>query len=333
MRSALTATIALCANTLFETVRQSVFGVILAAGAALIVFSPAFAMFTFMDSTKLVQDMGLATILLTGLFLGVHGAATVLSREIQGRTALTVLAKPVSREAFILGKFTGLALALTVATYILSIVLILTFRFGVKDTASTKLDWAVLGGFTVALAVAMLIGAGANYFFNRPFISTTVWSLICTLTLCLVFFAFYDKDGDFSTFGTDINFQIALAAFLALDAVLILAAVAVTVSTRGGVVAGLTACFLVFIAGLLSEFLFSSHLDTSAAARLAYALLPNFQVFWITEAILTMKIGSETTRASIPWSYVAAATAYAAFYIGACLCLAIALFHRREVSR
>ncbi|MFH0911997.1 MAG: ABC transporter permease subunit [Planctomycetota bacterium] len=315
-------------NTLFETLRQNAYGVVLWISALLILLSPAFAMFTLIDSLKLVQDMGLATILLAGLFLGVLSSATVVSREIEGRTALTVLSKPVSREAFLLGKYLGLSLAVSLAVYILTILLLLTYRFGVKDAASQTLDWGVMIGIGIAFVSALLIGFFQNYFLGRPFITTAVWSQAATITVCLLYFMIFNKEYEIGAFGEGVNGQVALASLLILEAVLILVAIALAASTRGRVVAGLVVTSFFFLAGLLSEFFFANLSKLGPVAQklgwIPYAVLPNLQTYWMAEAMVADK--------KIPLLYVEWATLYTVLYIGAVLVVAMLLFTRREVS-
>ena len=107
---------AIARNALTETVRQPVFVIILAVGAFMISLSPSFAMFTLMDDVKLLKDMGLATILLTGLLQAAFSAGNVISTEVEDKTILTILTKPVSKAQFILGKFAGIAVAITAST-------------------------------------------------------------------------------------------------------------------------------------------------------------------------------------------------------------------------
>jgi len=53
-------------------------------------------------------------------------ASSAMAEEIESRTAMTVLAKPVARWQFLLGKYLGVVLALGVATAVLAALLFLT---------------------------------------------------------------------------------------------------------------------------------------------------------------------------------------------------------------
>ncbi|MHC4871823.1 MAG: ABC transporter permease subunit [Planctomycetota bacterium] len=315
---------AIAKNTLSETLRQSVFGVLLAFSCFMIAMSPAFAMFTFLDSVKLVQDMGLATILLSGLFLGVLSSANVISREIEGRTALTVLSKPVSRTSFVLGKFIGISAAIAIATYIQTVVLLLTYRLGVKDTASTVLDWGALAGIVLALLFSLLIAFYYNYFLNKPFMTISVWAVFFCLTLSFVFFLFFDKDYHFEHFGSGLNLDLGLAAILILQAIMILVAISVMASTYVKLVSNLVICFSSFLIGLTSQYIAARVSGSFVFIKYLLKVIPDFQIFWVTEAM--------TEGKSIPASYVGCCGIYTFFYIGAVLLMGILLFSRREVT-
>ncbi len=93
-----------------ETTRDPAFLVLLAAAGLLIFLSQFFTFFTFRAAgkTMMLQDMGVATLTLACLLFAVFSAAAGVSRELEERTALTALAKPLSRRSFVAGKFLGL---------------------------------------------------------------------------------------------------------------------------------------------------------------------------------------------------------------------------------
>ncbi len=77
----------------------------------------------------LIQDAGLSNILLSGLFIGVFSASSVIYNELKGRTAATILSKRVGRGEFIVGKFFGIAISITVAVAIMSLVLMILTKY------------------------------------------------------------------------------------------------------------------------------------------------------------------------------------------------------------
>jgi ABC-type transport system involved in multi-copper enzyme maturation permease subunit len=103
-----TWTIALA--TAKEAIRQPAFSVLaFIAGASLIcsVFVPYF---TFGEDIKMYKDTGLTTISFAALLLALLTASSTVADEIEGKTAITLLSKPINRRQFIVGKFLGIEL-------------------------------------------------------------------------------------------------------------------------------------------------------------------------------------------------------------------------------
>jgi hypothetical protein len=63
---------------------------------------------TLGEDIKLLKDCGVTLILLAATFQAVWSASTSVNDEIEGRTALTLLSKPVHRRSFIIGKIMGI---------------------------------------------------------------------------------------------------------------------------------------------------------------------------------------------------------------------------------
>lgn len=64
---------------------------------------------TFGEDIKILKDSGLTLIKVLACFQAIWAAGVSVAEEIEGRTALTVLSKPIDRRAFILGKFVGIS--------------------------------------------------------------------------------------------------------------------------------------------------------------------------------------------------------------------------------
>ncbi len=327
----------IAATTFIETIRQPVYCLIIFIAGYLIGFSPCFTMFTMLEGVKLVRDMGLGSMMLAGLALGVFSASSVITQELEKRTVLTLMSKPVGRFEWIVGKYLGIAAGLAAAMYILSIVLQFTTRMGVPEAAYTKLDYYPLWAELAAFFGAVFIGIAANYFFDKSFTATAVVYGLATFTLCFVAVSFVSKSGELQAFSKGVDFQLAKACALVTMAVLVLAAAAVAVATRGNFAAALVVCVVLFMLGLVSDYLFgrpaveeASQAVTTAArvkvwlAHAAYAALPNLQVFWMSDAVNDKK--------TIPLAYLARAAAYAGLYASGLICVALCLFQEREMS-
>jgi ABC-type transport system involved in multi-copper enzyme maturation permease subunit len=103
------------AATLKEAVRQPVFPLVVGLAVLLTVINTYVPFFTLGEDVKMLKDCGLATILIAGLLLATWTASMSIAEEIEGKTAMTLLSKPVNRLQFILGKYLGILLAVVVA--------------------------------------------------------------------------------------------------------------------------------------------------------------------------------------------------------------------------
>jgi len=312
-------------NCFPETIRQPIYGVILFVTAALLVLNVALSAYTFDDDNKVLKDLGLSTLLMSGLFLAAFSAAGVLSREIENKTVLTVVSKPVSRAAFLAGKFLGLAGALALAEYLSSLVFLLTVRHKVLERSSQQFDMPVIIFGVVALMLAVLIAAFCNYFYGSQFASLAVGLVVPLMTLAVLLVCLISPEWKLQPFAKDfLDGQILAAIILVFLAVLVLTAVAVAASTRLGQVMTLAVCTGFLLVGLVSDYLFGLHADRQFAARLGYWVAPNIGFLWVTDAI--------TQGNTITFGYVALASLYALAYTAAAMCFGIALFQRREVG-
>ncbi len=101
------------AHSTFKTeVSQPVFLILFIIGIVFVVGSVYIPYNTFGEDIKMYKDSGLTLIRVLGIFLAVWAASKSLAEEIEGRTALTVLSKPISRRQFILGKYSGIGMTI-----------------------------------------------------------------------------------------------------------------------------------------------------------------------------------------------------------------------------
>src|SRR5476651_55101 len=135
----------IAANAFMELVRQPIFLLLMTGSVLFEIFLAVPYYFAFGDEPKLVENSVLAVMLLSGLFGAVLSASASLAREIRSGTALAVLSKPVGRTQFLLAKYAGLAVALTVLTYVNLLVALLTSRMAFDAYGST--DMFALGIF------------------------------------------------------------------------------------------------------------------------------------------------------------------------------------------
>jgi len=110
------------AHSTFKTeVNQPLFLLVMIVGAVFVVASIYVPYNTFGEDIKMYKDSGLTLIRVLAIFLAIWAASKSVAEEIEGRTALTVLSKPVGRRQFIFGKFTGISMAICVMFIVLGL--------------------------------------------------------------------------------------------------------------------------------------------------------------------------------------------------------------------
>ncbi|MGF1458842.1 MAG: ABC transporter permease [Leptolyngbyaceae cyanobacterium] len=142
----------------------AVYAVLLFAAAALL---PSVAAST---QDKITLDLGLAGMHLLGLLVTVFVGTSLISKEIEKRTVLVLIAKPISRLEFVLGKHFGLTAVLAVLLGLLTIIYVVVLA----------LNQIPFNGWSLAIAVLFmllemtLIAAAALLFsvFTSPLLAT-----------------------------------------------------------------------------------------------------------------------------------------------------------------
>ena len=246
--------ITIATNAFMELVRQPVFLLLMTSSAVFEIFLATPYYFAFGDEPKLVKNSTLAVMLLAGLFGAVLSASASLAREIRSGTALAVLSKPVGRAQFLLAKFAGLIVALSVLTYVNLVAALLASRMAFDAYGST--DLFALGLFVLSLVAAYVLGGFSNFFLRRPFVSDAVFSLLVMVTVAFVVINFFDQHGAPREFATGVDWRLIPAAVLILFALWILAGLALACSTRFDMIPTLAICSALFLLGIMSDYLF-----------------------------------------------------------------------------
>ena len=136
---------AIALTTAKEAMAQPLFFVVLALGCfALLAF--IFVPYnTFGEDVKMLKDSGLTLIMVLAMIVAVWSASVSVSEEVEGRTALTVLSKPVQRRQFVLGKFLGVLGPVVVLFVVLGMLFLVTVSFKVvydaREVAKTEPPW------------------------------------------------------------------------------------------------------------------------------------------------------------------------------------------------
>jgi ABC-type transport system involved in multi-copper enzyme maturation permease subunit len=254
---------AIARNTFLEAVRQPIYFILLLVGGGLQVVNTLLSAFTmgFTEETevfgddKMLFDMGLATVVVCCMLLAAFIATSVLSREIENKTALTVISKPVGRPMFVIGKYLGVSAAILVAAVILTTFFFFAIRHRVMSTARDTIDGPVVLFSLLAVLLSVGLGVWGNYFYNWVFSSTAVFTMLPATVIAYAVTLCINKSWSFQSIATDIKPQVMLASACAVIAIMVLTAIAVAASTRLGQVMTIVVCCGVFMLGLLSNHL------------------------------------------------------------------------------
>lgn len=114
---------AIAGNTLLELVRLKVFYFLLLF-ALVIIGSAGFTSifdFQFQEQFQILKDVSLGAMSVFTLLLSVLATAMMLPKDIEDRTLYTILAKPVPRFEYLLGKLLGVFLLLLISTLMMSL--------------------------------------------------------------------------------------------------------------------------------------------------------------------------------------------------------------------
>src|SRR5947209_15826223 len=111
--------LAITFNTLTELTRLRVFYVLLVFALLLIGSSIFMAQFSFQQEFQILKDVSLGAISLFTSLLAIVATARLLPQDIEDRTLYTILAKPVPRFEYVLGKIAGVLLLLAISTVVM----------------------------------------------------------------------------------------------------------------------------------------------------------------------------------------------------------------------
>ena len=305
--------------TALEAVRQPIVLLLTSAALAFTALMPVLFTHTLGDGDRLVRDSALALHFVLGLLLGVLMACTALRAELRSGTAAAVLSKPVHRPLFFLGKFAGLAIVIAAFSLLMTGANLLATR-----TAHTAFQYDLWGSgpLLAALVAALALGGLQNYVFRRPFASRAFGALLVLVPVAVVISGFQPADATPAPWGAALPLAILPAGALLTLGILLLTGLALALATRLDVVPALVLTSVVFLLGLMADYLLGRPAAHSTLFAFLDGLTPNFQHFWAADAL---------AGDGIPWSYVGRVAAYTAFYLAGILAAGIFAFRRMEL--
>ncbi len=303
-------------NTFRESLREPIFHILLSVAMALIGIFPTLALYVFREQTKLVIDSAMSTTLVLGLVAAVLCAGNTVHGEVARGTASLVLSKPVGKSTFLLAKIGGIVAALTLFVTACACASILAVRMA-KD--QFELDYLIMSLFYGALILAQAWGAARNFFSRKSFPESASMAMVVFVAALLGLSRFISVENAIPPFP----YEMIPVLILLFFAVWMMGAITVALSTRLSLVPNLCISAAIFMAGLISDYLFGGA-EWPSIKALLYALIPNWQFFWLADAL--------TGNRRVPWSYVGWCAIYAATYMAICAICAIGMFSGKEAG-
>lgn len=280
--------------------RQPMFWLLVIFALVLMLLSPFIPYFTFGEDFKVVKELGYDTIMLGAVVFGVLAASMSISEEIEGRTAITLMSKPVSRRQFLIGKFAGILLASLMMTCLLTCVFdgLLLFKpwydkEPITIPAQVELwtnDWKATWGEVPA-------------YFAR---GTAFWAVHVLSAMPGIILGFCQ--------------------------VMVLLAISVALATRLPMIVNLVICLVIFFLGHLAPVLNQVAQNKFAlvrfTAQLFDTLLPGLDLFNLG-AVLARDVPPPAGDFSV---YIGMVTLYALMYTTIALLFGLILFEDRDLA-
>lgn len=320
--SRLAAIQSLAAATFKQLIRDPALLLIALAALILIVLAPTYAVFHFDEGPKVMVDTGLSTALLAGLLVALLGPARAVAYELEDRTALTLLSKPVSRMTLVFGKYLGIlgALAVLLAPLVLAVLYIVRIsEIGEEEVYSEALVRGAGATHAAELTVMYLtLAAGGVAAVVAAWVVKRHRAGAAYLAVMGAGLAGVVLGGRPESWRWSVA---AAGALVGLEAAVV-AAVALAAAVRLGAVGTLCAGLAVMIAGHVRAL--AGTAGGGGILGIVGSAVPGLEVLNALEPA--------AAGAPIRALYVAWAAVYATMYAAAALQVGAALMHGREVA-
>lgn len=174
----MTKTATLATVTLREVLRRKVQVNLLIFGVLLVVASWLVSLLTLGEMHRIISDLGLSAMELIGTLLAVFIGASLVAGDVERRVIYSVVAKPVTRTQYILGRYGGLAAALLLNLVVMAVVLAGVLAI---DARSLHPIDATFGTAILMIGVQLLVVAAVAVLFSC--VTSTTLAAIFTLSV------------------------------------------------------------------------------------------------------------------------------------------------------
>ncbi|RYZ08949.1 MAG: hypothetical protein EOO73_06560 [Myxococcales bacterium] len=298
-------------NTYREAVRARILHGLFALALTTTAYSLVVGAYTAKNQLRVVSDLGAAAISIYAIIVAVVLGATSLYRELELKTLFPILARPVARGEYLMGKYLGTLLLLAV--------------FVGANAGVALLAVAVIAGRSLALAMALGFGSAAalgvvGYLARRSVTYLPMaWAGFMGVAGCVLASAAPD----------DRRVLVGLGV-LTLCEVAIVAGIATLFSSFSSPFLTAVFTFALFVVGRSADTLASLPVrvfgPTVQAMGAALAkVLPNLMLYVPPRSLLTGEVSD------VPlWPYVGSAALHALGWSLLLLAVATLIFRRRD---
>ncbi|GHV11390.1 hypothetical protein AGMMS49938_01990 [Fibrobacterales bacterium] len=158
-------------NSFREAVRDKIPYVVLLVAIALAAFSILLGEWSVFDREFVVKSVTVSIISISGFFIAVFAGVGQMQKEISKKTIHTLLAKPVSRAAFLIGKYIGLLALVALHCILLSLTLfvVLWSIGGQIGTSVVQACYLVFPELAIILAFTVLFSTYSSTLISSIF--------------------------------------------------------------------------------------------------------------------------------------------------------------------
>lgn len=304
---------AVAGNAYRESVRARILIGLFALALATFAYAMFVAQLTAGQELRVVSDLGAASTSLYTVIAAIVIAASSLQRELELKTVYPILARPLRRHEYLIGKFLGTLLVLVVFVAIDAAAVL-----GILAWYGKQKPGLVLGTAGLLLAILGVLVIRAKR--TRVFVLVP-WAFASALAMWLLA----------ATAAGERQLVVASGALVICEAAIV-AGVATLFSSFSSPFLTATFTLALFIVGRSADSLANlpkKQFGTTivAVGRALSHVVPNLHLYVPPRPLLLGHIPDVPT-----WPYVAQAALHALFYVGVTLTLAAIVFRRRDFT-
>lgn len=285
---------AIARNTLTEALRQKVLNILLLFALITIACGIVFVDFSLAEQFKFLKDFSIGAMSVFGLLIALMGTAQLLPNELESRTIYTILAKPVRRSEFLIGKYLGMLALLGATILLMSLVFVSVLLF--KESMAVAIEKRDAG-----LNTSAEYQAYANENIRQIHKEARDPRLIQAIALTYM--------------------KLAVVSALTLLVSTFATSAIFTVATS----------FMIYLIGNLESIARDTWLQVGTNAGPAPKIFLGIVSFLIPDMTVFNVIDEIIVGNPIPWTLTANVFAYATFYVVVVLSVSVLIFNEREL--